>query len=331
MKVGLLSRKTKVDKNIDKGNPGFKSEIETTEAVMDALLDSGYAVEALNPEPIKNLLNKKFDIVFNLCDDGFYDSSQLEPHIPALLDVLCMPYTGSNYLTLALCLDKVMTKQILMSNGIPTPNFQVFSTGKEKLKRELNFPLIIKPSREDASIGIKNDSVVHKKHKLMPRIRSLVSTYRQPALVEEYIDGREFNVGILGNEHPRALPVSEIIFRLPKEMNHICSYDAKWTPSHIAYNGTQPQCPAVVPKTLRNKLVGLALKSYEIMGCRDYGRVDFRVDGDGRPYVLEVNPNPDIHPKAGLANMASKAGVSYTTLIRRIVEYACERNIDDKQ
>jgi D-alanine-D-alanine ligase len=332
MKVGLLSRKTKLDKkNLTAGDRIYLSDVDTTDAVMNALLESGYAVEVIKPEPVNNLLNKKIDLIFNLCDDGFYGRSQLEPHIPALLDVLSIPYTGSNYLTLALCLDKARTKQLLMYSDIPTPAFQVFTDMGDKLNPKLKFPLIVKPSREDASIGIQDDSVVYDKKKLMQKICSVISTYKQPALVEEYIRGRELNVGILGNEHPTVLPVSEIIFTLPDDMNRICSYEAKWNPSHVAYIGTKPQCPAIVSKVLLKKLVRLSLKSYEIMECRDYCRVDFRVDLKGRPYVLEVNPNPDINPNAGLANMSSKAGISYASLIRRVVEYACERNCMGKQ
>lgn len=326
MKVSVLSRKTELDKHLLDGDYVWKSDIEINQGVRDALLELGYAVEIINPEPVNNLLNKKFDLIFNLSDDGFYGNSQLEPHVPALLEVLAIPYTGSNYLTLALCLDKIKTKQLLMANGIPTPNFQVFTKATEKTNPKLRFPLIIKPSREDASIGIEDDSVVHEKKHLIPKIRSVISEYNQPALVEEYIKGREFNVGILGNGPLTILPTSEIIFKLPEDMNHICSYESKWNPEHVAYSGTKPECPARVSQSLRKKLVDIATRSYKIMGCRDYGRVDFRVDDSGMPYVLEVNPNPDINPKAGLANMASKAGISYTNLIGKIVDYALERN-----
>lgn len=327
MKIGVLFRKTLLDDgNLKPEDYMGRAEFESMKVICNSIEEIGHEVEVINPEPITNLYNKKFNLAFNLCDDGFHGNSQLEPHLPALLDILQIPYTGSNYLTLALCLSKPKTKQLLLYNGIRTPKFQIFKTGNEKLKAELKLPLIVKPSREDASIGIRDDSVIHKKKKLKPKILDIISTYKQPALVEGYIEGREFNIGIMGNDKPLVLPLSEILFNLPKNMNKICSYESKWIIDHEAYNGTKPQCPAEVSEKLSRKLTDLALRSYKLMGCQDYGRIDFRVDRFGRPYILEVNPNPDISPNAGLANMASKAGISYTQLIKKIIDYSVERN-----
>ncbi|MBM3308731.1 MAG: ATP-grasp domain-containing protein [Candidatus Altiarchaeales archaeon] len=324
MKVALLFRKATTDEFKVDDLIG-RSGLEMVRAVSNSLKELGHVVEVINPEDLKKLLNNHFDIAFNLCDDGFFGKSYLEPHVPALLDILGIPHTGSDYFSLALCLDKYKTKQILSYHKIPTPQSQIFETGSEKLDKNLKFPLIVKPSREDASIGIHNDSVIRKKNKLKSKIFELLSKHKQPILVEEYIDGRELNVGILGNEKPLVLPLSEIMFNLPADMNKICSYEAKWVVEHESYDGTKPNCPAKVSKKLDKRLVELALKSYKLMGCRDYGRVDFRVDCFGRPFVLEVNPNPDISQSAGLANMASKAGISYTQLIGKIINSAVER------
>lgn len=327
MKIALLFRKLPSPEKIRPDDLIGRSDIAAMKTIKDALISNGHIVTVVNPECIDRLRKLSVDVAFNLSDDGFRGESRLEPHIPALLDVFNVPYTGSNYLTLGLCLSKPTTKQLLLANKIPTPNFQLFETGKERINKDLNFPLIVKPSREDASIGITNCSVVTTHTALRRRIDGVISTFNQPALAEEYIKGREFNVGIIGNSPPIVLPLSEIIFSLPKGMNNICSYQAKWISGHRAYRGTQPQCPANVSLRLGNKLRRLAVESYRLMGCRDYGRVDFRVDASGRPYVLEVNPNPDISPSAGLANMASKAGISYAQLVERIVNYAAGRYV----
>jgi len=324
MKIALLSRKL-TPAQIELDNAIWRSDIETTRAVSAALCTLGHTVKVVSPEPIENLVQLSCDLAFNACDDGFNGISSLEPHLPALLDVLQIPYTGSDYFTLALCLNKPFTKQLLLANGVRTPSFQVFQTGYEKLNPSLEFPLIVKPANEDASIGITDSSVIRKKEHLMAKVRDIIVTYRQPALVEEYIEGREFNVGILGTTKPNVLPLSEIMFNLPEGMNNICTYEAKWNAGHAAYQGTQPQCPAVVSKKLGREMIAIALKAYFLLGCRDYGRVDFRVDCSGTPYVLEVNPNPDISPAAGLANMVSKAGLDYTKLIGAIIDSCLER------
>jgi len=331
MKIAVLFRKKASEEELAQDDVIGRFDVESLKFVSNSLKELGYEVEVINPEDVRKLMHRDFDIAFNLCDDGLFGRSNLEPHIPALLETFQIPFTGSNYLTLALCLDKHKTKQLLAFNKIYTPKFQIFTSGSEKLDNDLQFPLIVKPSREDASIGISDDSVIYTKNKLKPKVLDLISKYKQPALVEEYIDGRELNVGVLGNEKPTILPISEIVFNLPEKMNKICSYEAKWIVEHEAYNGTKPQCPAKISEKLNKELVDLALRAYKLMECRDYGRIDFRVDSSGKPYVLEVNPNPDISPNAGLANMASKAGLSYTQLIEKIFGYAIERTSFSKK
>ena len=327
MKIGLLSRKSTPDEILAAGDYISREDLKSVKAVSTSLAELGQSVRLINPDDLLHLIESKVDLIFNLCDDGFNGKSQYEPNLPALLDLLGVPYTGSNYLALGVCLNKPMTKEILSYHGLRTPKFQVFFNGDERVSGNFKFPLIVKPSSEDASIGIRDDSVVHDKVKLRSKINDVISTFKQPALVEEYISGREFNVGILGNSKLDILPLSEIIFTMPKGLNHICSYEAKWISDNPAYFCTKPECPARTSKKLRRELTEMAVKAYQVMGCRDYGRVDFRVDKNGRPYILEVNPNPDISQEAGLANMASKAGLSYTQLVERIVEYAIERNL----
>jgi len=170
----------------------------------------------------------KIDLVFNLVDDGFFSDSKFEPHVPAMLDLLGIKYTGSGYFCLSMCVNKAMTKKILKHHKIPTPNFQVFTRADEKISN-LNFPLIVKPVREDSSVGIRNDSVVKNKTDLRNKLRTLIRDYKQPALAEEFIDGREFYVGVLGSKKKFVLPISEVSFEgMPAGIPRIVNYDAKW-------------------------------------------------------------------------------------------------------
>lgn len=295
-------------------------------AVKKALENLGYNIEVIkvNFEVFDRLkkLRNRISLVFNTCDEGFLCESRLEPHIPALLDMFGIKYTGSDFITLAMCLDKGLTKKILIANNIPTaPFIYPYYPGQPC---NLNYPLIVKPAREDGSIGIKEDSVVYNEEQLAKKSSEIVEFYEQSALVEEFIDGGEFNVAILGNEKLESLPVAEIKFNLPDGYPKICSYDAKWDESSEMYNGTPPECPAKISKKLGNKLKEAAFKAYKAMNVRGYGRVDFRTKGDNI-YVLEVNPNPDISPDAGLARCAKAAGLSYNELIGKIVSLGVEK------
>ena len=305
---------------------------DDAESVMKALKELGHEVKVyhVDVDLFEKLKQDKgnIDMVFNLCDDGFYSDPELEPHVPAMLDVLEIPHTGGDYLTLALTLKKDTVKKILMYHNLPTPKFQVFETGDEKIE-ELNFPLIVKPLHEDASIGIKDESVVDNEDKLRERIKHVIKEYGQPALVEEFIDGREFNVGVVGDNE--ILPLSEITFDgLPSGKPKIVNYDAKWKEESIDYKETKRCCPANVDEKLGSKLKELALKAGTLFGCRDYFRVDFRVR-DNEPYILEVNQNPDISEDAGLFGMAQAKGYSYKELIDRIVKNVMKRENDSPE
>jgi D-alanine-D-alanine ligase len=299
---------------------------DDAESVIKALNELGHSVKVyhVDTELFEKLKNDKKDIelVFNLCDDGFYSDPELEPHLPAMLDVLEIPYTGGSYLTLALTLKKDAVKKILMHHNLPTPRFQMFKKGDEKLV-DLEFPLIVKPAREDASIGIKDESVVNDEEKLRERVKHIIKEYKQPALVEEFIDGREFNVGVVGDNE--ILPLSEITFDgLPEDKPKIVNYDAKWKEDSLDYKETKRSCPAKVDEELGHKLRELALKAASLFGCRDYFRVDFRVRNN-QPYILEVNQSPDISEDAGLFAMAQAKGYSYKDLIDSIVKNASRR------
>jgi len=270
---------------------------------------------------------EKPDVIFNLCDTGFRDDYNLEPHVAAMFDILNIPYTGSNYFTLALCQNKARTKDILTYNEILTPKFQVFTAAERKINPELKYPLIVKPIREDGSVGIRERSVVANEEQLKEEIDHITTFYKQQALVEEFIDGREFNISLIGNKRPVVLPISEIDFsQMPEHLPNIVSYRAKWVKQSTMYKKTPVICPANVDEKIAKTIEETARKCYKIFGCRGYARIDSRYDNQtGKLYILEVNPNPDISEDAGITRAAGAAGMDYADLISRIIDFALEK------
>ena len=307
-----------------------RNENNDADSVIKALKELGHEVISYNADLglfEKLRKNKKnIEIVFNLCDDGFFSNPEFEPHLPAMLEVLGLPYTGGDYLAIALTLKKDATKKILMQNNLPTPKFEIFEQASKKIN--LRYPLIVKPIREDASIGITDDSIVYDEENLRKRAQYIIDNYNQPALVEEFIDGREFNVAIIGDNE--ILPISEIQFNgLPKGKPHIINYDAKWKKGSIDYKETRRACPADLDRTLAKKLTEIALKAGSLFGCRDYFRVDLRVDKNNNPYILEINQNPDLSEDDGLASIAKAKGYSYKELLAKILKSAAARKDRD--
>jgi D-alanine-D-alanine ligase len=283
---------------------------------------------------MEQLMDIKPDAVFNLFE-GTYRLSKSEVFVPIALDLLGIPYTGSPAKTLELCVQKAKTKELLLRRAAPTPRFVVFKPN-ESIETTIPFPMIVKPEHEDASIGISNESVVQDINALRCRVEFIWQTHKQPALVEEFIDGREFNVAILGDSDyenelahssaPRALPISEIQFdTMPEGYAKIVTYKAKWEEESVEYKETKPVCPASISPQLEMELRQIALRAFNALGCRDYARVDFRVSRTGKPYVVDVNPNPDISEGAGFARSALAGGFAYPTLIRKIASFALSR------
>lgn len=270
---------------------------------------------------------EKPDVIFNLCDTGFRDDYNLEPHVAAMFDILDVPYTGNNYFTLALCQNKARAKDILTFNGILTPKFQVFTAAERKIDPELKYPLIVKPIREDGSVGIRERSVVNNEEQLKEEVDHVINIYKQEALVEEFIDGREFTVSLIGNRRPIVLPIAEIDFTgMPEHLPKIVSYHAKWIKQSIAYKKTNTICPANIDEKMAKLIEEVARKCYKIFGCRGYARIDFRYDDkEKKLYVLEINPNPDISEDVDTAKSATAAGMSYNDLLLKIVEFALEK------
>lgn len=309
---------------------GQESVLSRLSAVQQALISSGYPVQSLEAQGdlaalLKKIRVSKTDLVFNLCEE-FLGRTRLEMNIAALLELLDIPFTGSSALALGLSQDKGKTKSLLAHQGLPTPAYCVWQPGMDRLLSELRFPLIIKPLREDASLGIDNEAFIPDEKTLKQRVQKIYRGYGQPVLVEEYIDGRELNVSILGNESPQALPISEIDFSsMPPGLPRICSYAAKWVENSPEFSSTVPRCPASLSSPLEKKVKEVSLAAYRIMECRDYARVDIRLSPQGIPYVLEVNANPDISQDAGMTRSAKTAGFTYTEFIARIVEISWAR------
>ncbi|HAV22920.1 MAG: hypothetical protein A2X67_02385 [Ignavibacteria bacterium GWA2_55_11] len=306
--------------------------LEEREHVVQALKESGYKTSLFNMNgDIKRLIafleEKEPDIIFNLCESVGNESIH-EMHVAGIYELMGVPYTGAPAFVLGTCLSKVRTKEILAAHGLPTPKFAVFKYANTLNLDDfsLKFPVIVKPSGEDASIGIDNASVVENLAALRKRIRYIFQTYGQPALVEEYIEGRELNVAIMGNARPIILPISEIDFTgLPADYPRIVSYNAKWMEGTPEYTGTRGVCPAPIPADVEKRAKEIGLKAFRLMGLRDYGRVDMRLDAKGNLHILEVNPNPDIADDAGFARSARTYGLTFNEIVARIVEYAWER------
>jgi len=264
----------------------------------------------------------KPDAIFNLVEDVSGDARKEKSAI-GLFELLGAPFTGNGNLPIAVCLNKAMAKRLLLTASLPTPAFKVIRDPGDRAL-DFSFPAIVKPLREDGSLGITAQSVVKNKTQLSRRVAYVLQNFRQPALVEKFVEGREFQVSLLGNRKPRILAVSELSYEgLPAGLPKIVTYSAKWHTESKYYKHTTPVVPARAKPALLKKLAAIARGAWDVFELRGYARVDFRVSRD-RPYVVDVNPNPDISADAGLAKAARHAGLSYTDLIYRIVRLALE-------
>lgn len=301
--------------------------LDTKAAVHQALLELGYkASQVPLIPPVEQtqqaLKSLNADLVFNLFE-GFCGQPETEALVPEVASALGLVYTGCPSTVLALALDKAKTKAILEAARINTPRYQLLKPETLSLF-QLHYPCIVKPCNEDASHGLSEASVVRDFVSLAKQITMVSNAYGGQALVEEFIDGREFNATILGNSGGTALPVSEIVYTLPLGMPRILTFTAKWEPDSLYFQGSKAVCPAPIPDSLRQHLAETALSVFQLLGCRGYARVDMRLDEEGRLYVIEVNPNPDISPDSGAVRQARAAGMTYTQFIEKIVLLALE-------
>jgi D-alanine-D-alanine ligase len=302
--------------------------------IKGALIADGHEVSAIAvdrdlPETIRALTENRPDLVFNVAE-SYAGKSALEGSVAGLLNLLDLRYTGSSQTGLTLAGDKSISTKVLRANGVKTPESMTLFRGNVESVGKLAFPLIVKPPQEDASLGITGKSVVKDLQELFQQLDTLHQEYASPILVEEFIDGREFYVGVLGNDRPRALPPMEMDFTgFPADKPRIASWAAKWGDdgegSGAEYAGTKSVFPQDLDDDLLERMHAVALDAFQALRLRDYARVDMRVNPAGEIYVLEINPNCYLEKDAEFARAAAKSGLAYDALIGRIVELATAR------
>lgn len=296
---------------------------ETIDAIREVLQSDGHQVVKLGGDPrlIDRLRERPVDMVFNIAE-GLQGRNR-EAHIPALLEFLNIPYTGSDPLTLSLTLDKSMAKRIVISAKVPTPGFKKVVHLDDLDDLNLRYPLFVKLCYEGSSKGVRLDSKILDRGSLETKTKWLLETYGPPVLVEEFVSGPEFTVGILGNEKPSVLGVMQIEIRglPPGESIYSLEVKREWQ-ERVQYH-----CPPPVDQKLLRRIEEVALQAYRVLDCRDVSRVDIRVGEDGTPYFLEVNPLPGLSPAYGdLPIMARRMGWTYEQLVRAIFQNALRRH-----
>ena len=304
-----------------------KKEVE--EEVAEALTKLGheptlYELDGTQ-KSLLGLARVDCDLVFNLAE-SFADDDTSDFKIAAFLELLKKKYTGSGSHGLMLAQDKATAQKIFAFHGIHTPTFAKCFRGRLDFSHDLQFPVIVKPAREDGSIGIEFSAVVNSIRELMERMDWLHANFDSPVLIEEYIEGREMYVGVLGNDKPEALPVIELdLSKLPEGTPRIAAAEVKWGKGTQAYRDTKSAVATDLPEETVQLLQQTAVAAYQALELRDYGRVDMRLQADGRVQVIEVNPNPWLASRAEFAMAARKSGRTYTQLVEEIVELAQAR------
>jgi D-alanine-D-alanine ligase len=312
-------------------------------SLLDAIWQGGHECEFFegNLGLVDRLLRYQPDICFNICEGHFGDSR--EAHIPALLEMLQIPYTGSRVLTLALALDKPMTKRVLHYHELPTPAFQVFERANEPVNDDMVYPLFAKPSREGTGMGISSKSIIKNEAELREQVGFIINKYKQPALVESYIEGREVTVGVVGNlRGPVALrlPDDEDAPRMLAGLDFLPPMEVNLNPfaeTDVVYSNRlkvdladklEYICPAQLSQTMVDDLNWLTAAVFRVTGALDVSRVDFRLDAhnDWKPYILEINPLPGLSPViSDLVIEAAAIGIDHTSLVNKILETALKR------
>ena len=325
--------------------------IETIQALEDAILAGGHQVIPLEADKtfVDTVRQAMPDICFNIAEG--LEGDARESHVPALLEMLDIPYTGSKVLAHAISLDKAAAKRIWRDLGLPTAPFQVFYRGEEPLDPQLVFPLFVKPVHEGTGMGINSHSIVHDEAELWHQVRWVIHTYNQPALVETYMPGREFTVGLIGNtrnqvfrKKPGSSPWNELYNERGFHLFPVLEIDASASVGQGLYDATSKSykpgedgapiylCPADIPAILEVELKQLAIAAFEAIGALDLGRVDFRLGSDGRPYLLEINTLPGLNPTVSdLCIMARAEGLHYTDLINQILHLAVDRYMQESK
>ncbi|HEY4306206.1 MAG TPA: hypothetical protein VGM82_17165 [Gemmatimonadaceae bacterium] len=296
----------------------------TVEAIAQSLVAEGNEVVQVpvyqDGKWIEKLRKGKFALAFNMCE-GIDGIATLESAVISVLELFKIPFTGASSYTAAVCLRKHVINALLEKQGLPIPRFACIRRGDPLVS--VGFPAIVKPAAEDASLGVEQKSVVRNTRQLAERVNAMLEGWDE-ILVQRFVDGREVNVGILGDA---VLPIAEIDFgKMPRGRWNIVTYQSKWVPGSVDDIGGAPRCPAKLPAKVANEVRRVALRAWKLVGGSGYGRVDMRIDANGQPWILEVNANPDIAPDAGLARMAKVLGIDYPALIRNICELGLGRS-----
>jgi D-alanine-D-alanine ligase len=312
---------------------------EEIELIASCVREGGYECISVNiadsfHDMLQALERERPDVVLNLVE-WFHDDLEHETHVPALFELLGISYTGNRPLALSLCQKKPHAKALIAAHGLPVPRGIVVETGAAPADAVmgLRYPLMVKPAFDDASGGIDAGSVVRDRTALDARVQLVVGDHKMPALVEEFIEGREIHCAIIGNAPPRALPLYEMVFKAGGTDNEgralpgIITYRAKWDPYSRDYYAMESKCPAegLAPDVVE-KIQRIAIRAYQVLGCRDYARVDMRLDPKtNEPFILEVNPNPDLADGCAFAQCVRASGRTYAQAIQEIVGLALER------
>jgi D-alanine-D-alanine ligase len=317
------------EQRVEGERPKKKPPDEDVQAVYEALKKAGH-----NPlyvrldgtrESLIELARSQTDLLFNLVESFAGDDAQ-DTNIAGYLELLGRRFTGAGSSGLYLAQDKALAKKIFTFHGIHTPYFSTVYRGRTEHSHDIQFPVIVKPAREDGSIGIHFGAVCGSIKELMERIDYIHAEFDTPALIEEYIEGRELYVGVIGNEKPEALQVVELdLSKIPEGVPKIAGTEVKWEEDTEVYKATKPFFPEDLDEEVVKRLQETAVQAFQALQLRDYGRIDFRLDKEGQPHILEVNPNPYLLPSAEFTMAARKSGRSYTEVIGEIVQFAMAR------
>lgn len=319
--IGLLYTERKADEKRDRLDPHGATQISATvKDIKESLMNKGYRVTLIEATPsllqdIESIYD--LDVIFNACTG--INNKREQANVVAMLELQDIPFVGSGLSTQILGLHKSISKRIWRAQNIPTPRFQIFMTGKEKVHESLGYPLIVKPEREGSSLGIDHDSVVYNDEDLYKKIKQVIKTFNQPALVEEFLVGREFTVGILGNDELEVLPIIEIKYE--GSSTDIMTVDIK------ADDALGQDCPANLDKEVLAKIQEDCKKAYAVLDCHDYARIDVRMDMNDNPHLIEINTLPGMQKNySDFPKMAKVQGYEYGDLIERLIKLAIDRN-----
>lgn len=326
MKTVGLTYDLKTDYEFKKDDPpDANAEFDapsTIKVIASAIQACGFKVKKIGnvSDLLEKIDNLDVDIVFNI-SEGLSGRNR-ESQVPILLEMAGIPFVGADALTLSLTLDKIMAKKIFIAEGIPTPKFFEIKSPEALLNtNHFKFPLIVKPRFEGSSKGLSDNSRVENTEDLRKQVEYVINTYKQPALIEDFIRGEEFTVAIVGNDPPEVMPIVQIKIDGRLKLN-----DKFYTFARIHSNRLEYICPSRMNNDLKKKIAELALKTYLSVECRDFGRVDFRVDNEGNPYVLEINPLPSLSTEDVFMIVAKEIGISYEEIIGRILDSALKRH-----